>query len=576
MLSIVTKGEHSFNMVSAHGDGAQSSSTLIGKAELGPVFEGPFGSRRIVYADFTASGRSLPVIERALEQLVLPFYGNTHSEASHTGSRTTHLRDAARLAVRRGVNAGANHAVIFCGSGSTAAVNKLLAIMGLTMPAGSRERRILEDATPEGERPVVFVGPYEHHSNELPWRESIATVVRIPLDVSGRPCMTTLEQRLIEYNGRPKRIVALSAASNVTGVITDLQQAARTTHRHGGLLFVDFAAGAPYLPIDMLGSGDDDHLDAVFLSPHKFLGGPGSSGILVADRSLSVSEVPTCPGGGTVRFVTPLSHRYIADLEQREEAGTPAILSDIRAGLVIQLKSEIGTDAIHDAEQRAIARALDRWRSEPAIQILGPTTGERLAIFSFNIQCGNRSLHHGYVVQLLNDLFGIQARGGCSCAGPYGHELLGIEDDRSRQYQEIIEAGNELVKPGWVRLGLHYTLDDDTLDAIIEAVAFIARRGRDLLSIYTPDVATARWVARSASGNVDHGWDELCAALRGERPSTGAENAAPDFARCLSEANRLADEARGVDVDHIQMAPEAEALRWFWLPGEPKHEHISR
>ena len=543
----------------------------VGIPTAGPqsVFVGPFGPRRIIYADFTASGRSLPLIEQALERVVLPFYGNTHSEASRTGMETTRIREAARIAVRRAVNAGDQHAVIFCGAGSTAAINKLVRMMGLALPSGQRARDAALAAIPEPQRPLVIVGPFEHHSNELPWRESLATLVRLPLDAEGRPCIQTLSQELARHAERPQRIVALSAASNVTGVLTDLAAAACITHEHCGKLCVDFAAGAPYLPIHMCGTGSGDHIDAAFFSPHKFLGGPGASGVLVADRALCVRDTPTAPGGGTVRFVTRRQHRYLDDLEQREEAGTPAILGDIRAGLVMQLKSDIGLEAIHAAERRAVARARELWQAEPGLELLGPASTDRLAIFSFNVRSGNRMLHHAYVVRLLNDLFGIQARAGCSCAGPYGHDLLDIDEDSSVRYQAQIEAGCELVKPGWVRLGLHYTFDDATVDSILEALRFVARRGKDLLPFYVPDPASGRWdFGGEMPAPVDR-WEALCSAWRGGTSALPGELNAPAFDACLREAYRLADVgAMMAGGPPVRLPPEAEALRWFWLPGE--------
>lgn len=548
------------------GDGIPSGAPMPTTLPAAPevTFEGPFGTRRMIYADFTASGRSLPAVERAIERVVLPFYGNTHSEASDTGRRTTRLREAARRAVRRSVGATDRHAVIFCGSGATGAVNKLVAMLGLTMPANQRMREILLGSIPESERPVVLVGPYEHHSNELPWRESLATVVRLPLDGKGRPCLATLERLLVEYAERPQRFVTLSAASNVTGVITDLGAAARLVHRHGGRLFVDFAAAGPYIPIDMTGTGDGDHLDAIFLSPHKFVGGPGASGLLVVDRNLHSGRGPTLPGGGTVRFVTPTTHCYLSDIEHIEEAGTPDILGDIRAGLVLQIKADIGTEAIHAAERRAVDLVRTRWQTEPGVELLGPLEN-RLAIFSFNLRNGNRLLHHGFVVRLLNDLFGIQARGGCSCAGPYGHELLGIGESLSARYQALIESGYELLKPGWVRLGLHYTMDEATVEAILEAVTYIARRGREFLPLYTPELSTGRWTPVAEPGPADE-WAELCRAL-GRMP-VAASGAPPDFETCRREADRIADEARTLTCTPPRLPAAAEELRWFWLPGE--------
>lgn len=533
-----------------------------------PVFANPFGPRRIVYADFTASGRSLPAIERAVQEQVLPTYGNTHTDASHTGATTTRLRERARAAIRRGVNAGDEHAVIFTGSGTTAAVNKLVAMLGLAGPSGDRERELLLQAIPPAERPVVFVGPFEHHSNELPWREALVTVVRLPLDETGHISLKSLSRGLDEYAGRQHRYVAISAASNVTGVITEVAAAARMAHEHGARVFVDYAAAGPYLPIDMRGTGNGDHLDAVYFSPHKFLGGPGASGVLVCDRALHRISRPTMPGGGTVKYVTPTRQKYLADVELQEEAGTPAITGDIRAGLVMQLKSDIGTEAIREAEHAAVERAFHRWTDEPAIDILGPLTATRLPIFSFNIHSGDRLLHHNFVVRLLNDLFGIQARGGCSCAGPYGHELLSISADQSAAYLNLIDQGFELFKPGWVRLGLHFTMPEPTQAFLLEAVAFIARHGASFLSAYTPDLRTGLWSTvdeRPAPSN-DDAWQRLCAWRGPSAPSPPRR--APDFAECLLRAETLAHSVAPSLASPPPLSQALDCLRWFRMPGD--------
>jgi selenocysteine lyase/cysteine desulfurase len=459
--------------------------------------------------------------------------------------------------------------VIFCGSGATAGVNKLALAMGLRLPLDGRARDLLLAAVPEAERPVVFIGPYEHHSNDLPWRESLATVVRMPLGTDGRPSLEVLERQLLAHRDRPLRIGAFSAASNVTGVCTDVRALAQLLHRHDALCVLDYAAGAPYLPIDMAESapGRADHCDAIVLSPHKFVGGPGASGVLVADRKLFANAVPSQPGGGTVQFVTPANHRYIDDIETREEAGTPAIIGDIRAGMVLQLKQDIGVDPIARAEQQAIHRALSRWRRAPGIEILGPADPERLAIFSFNVRSGEKILHHGFVVALLNDLFGLQVRGGCSCAGPYGHDLLGIDAARSARYQQMIDTGLGLFKPGWVRLGFNFFFDLATIDRIIEAVAFVARRGRDLLPLYVPDVHSGLWRAEGRAVPLRFGFDDLRSAwLGGHQPDSAATP--PSFEASLRQAEELADRARWLQPAPLALPPEADALRWFWLPSE--------
>ena len=310
--------------------------------------------------------------------------------------------------------------MLFCGSGSTGAIDKLVGILNLRIPADLDDRYGLSSHIPEDERPVVFIGPFEHHSNELPWRESIADVVVIEEDSDGHVNLARLEENLIRYRDRPLRIGSFSAASNVTGILSDTRAIAALLHRHGALSFWDFAAAAPYVDIDMGGrtATRDPYKDAVFISPHKFVGGPATPGVLVVRRELVRNRVPTVPGGGTVAYVNPSEHRYLDDPVQREEGGTPAIVEAIRAGLVFQLKQAVGRDAIREREDSFIRRAIESWSANPNIELLGNTKAERLSIISFVVRHDGQYLHHNFVVALLNDLFGIQSRGGCSCAGP--------------------------------------------------------------------------------------------------------------------------------------------------------------
>lgn len=467
--------------------------SVIGEQTAIPT---PFGSKPLVYADYTASGRSLDMIEDFIRHRVMPYYANTHTETSYTGAQTTALREQARQHIRSAVNGSDDDCVIFCGSGATAAINKLIDILNLRLPADLNERHALEQAIPRRERPAVLVGPYEHHSNELPWRESVADVFRIPLSDQGQVDLAALEQRLESLRDRTMIIGSFSAASNVTGVITDVAAVTRLLHRYNALAFWDYAAAGPYVSIDMTGcqnSDGDTSKDAVFLSPHKFIGGPGTPGVLVVKRRLLNNRVPAVPGGGTVSFVTPTHHRYLDDPERREEGGTPAIVEAIRAGLVFRLQQAVGADEIGRRESDFLQRALARWANHDNIQVLGPTDCPRLSIVSLRITHRGKDLHYGYIVALLNDLFGIQARGGCSCAGPYGHHLLGIDERTSAALDTAIDDGHLVLRPGWVRLNFNYFIDEDTFHYLVSAVELVATHGWRLLPYYRFDQASGTW-----------------------------------------------------------------------------------
>jgi selenocysteine lyase/cysteine desulfurase len=536
---------------------------------------GPFGIRRVTYADYTASGRSLSFIEDYIRDAVLPLYANTHTESSGTGLQTTRFREGARRLVLEGVGGDPDrHAVVFCGSGSTAAINRFVDVLGLRIPAELDDRYGLRAQIPAEERPVVFIGPYEHHSNELPWRESIAEVVTIHEDADGEIDLAQLEAELRRFEARPLKIGSFSAASNVTGIVSDTSAIARLLHAHGALACFDFAAAAPYVAIEMDPGGDRAAgKDAVFISPHKFIGGPGTPGVLVARRDLFRNRVPTMPGGGTVLYVNPLEHVYLDDVEHREEGGTPAIVESIRAGLVFGLKAAVGTDAIREREADFIHRALQRWEANPSIEILGSHTAERLSIVSFVVRRDGRYLHHNYVVALLNDLFGIQSRGGCSCAGPYGHRLLGIDIERSQAFKREISRGCEGIKPGWVRVNFNYFLSEAVFAFILDAVDLVASEGWRLLPLYAFDPASGLWRHRA-------GLPEPPASLRDiaydgdgmHYPSHRHHEPESRLAEYLAEARELlarppAPLAGGI-LSSAGAGPDFESLRWFLLPEE--------
>jgi selenocysteine lyase/cysteine desulfurase len=540
---------------------------------------GPFGLRRVTYADYTASGRSLAFIEDYIRDSVLPLYANTHTESSGTGLQTGRFREEARAIIRDAVGANRqDHVVIFTGSGSTAAINKLVDVMNIRLPADLDDRYGLRSRIPQADRPVVFIGPYEHHSNELPWRESVVDLVTIPEDVDGRIDLASLERELIAYADRPIKIGSFSAASNVTGILSDTRAISVLLHRHGALSFWDFAAAAPYVDIEMsprrAPDAELDYKDAIFISPHKFIGGPGTPGLLVARRELFHNRVPTAPGGGTVKYVNPLEHVYDPDPEHREEGGTPAIVESIRAGLVFQLKEAVGVEAIREREEAFIHRAIERWERNPAIEILGSHSLSRLSIVSFIVRHGGRYLHHNFVVAVLNDLFGIQSRGGCSCAGPYGHRLLGIDIERSHEFEREITRGCEGIKPGWVRVNFNYFISDVVFEYILDAVDLVATDSWKLLPEYEFAEDSGLW--RHAGGLADPPMSlhDISYGSEGMVASTHRRRREPEssLAGYLADARRrfaeTASDTAATEAVASTRSPDFEALRWFWLPEE--------
>ncbi len=446
---------------------------LIGK---GVEIETPFGKRRLVYADYVASGRALMQVESFILTEVLPFYANSHTEASHCGAHVTRLRREARAAIAECCGAGAEHAVIFAGSGATAGLNRLVALLG----AGPGVR--------------VVIGPYEHHSNILPWRESGAEVVELGEAPGGGPDLGELAAAL-RAPGRV--IVALSAASNVTGILSDVEGITRQVKAAGGVMVWDYAGGGPYLPIAME-PGPGARIDAIVTSPHKFAGGPGASGVMIVRRDAVVSSRPTWPGGGTVRFVSSSAHDYLESLEAREEAGTPNVLGDIRAGLAFVVKDAIGAARLAESNAALARQGLAALAAMPGVQVLGLTEAARLPIFSIRLRMGDGWLNPQLAARMLSDHFGIQARGGCACAGPYAHRLLGVDEAESATLRADILAGNDRVKPGFLRFNLSALMTAAEVAFILQSLARLAREAKALAAPYAWDQDAALYVAKAA------------------------------------------------------------------------------
>lgn len=427
-------------------------------------FKTPFGSQKMIYADWIASGRLYAPIEEKIQKSFGPWVANTHTETSESGTLTTKAYQHAQQIIKKHVNANSDDVLITTGNGMTGVINKFQRILGFKQYGAKDNPFNKFEYLSDEKRPVVFITHMEHHSNQTSWEETIADVVVLQPDENMLVDENELIKKLEEYKHREIKIGSFTACSNVTGVRTNHHQLARIMHEHNGLCFIDFAASAPYDIIDMHPEDELESLDAIFFSPHKFLGGPGSSGVLIFNKELYTNSIPDNPGGGTVEWTNPWGdYKYIDNIEIREDGGTPGFLQAIRIALAIQLKEKMGVENIHKREDQLLERVFKGLKKIPKLHILSENVKDRLGVVSFYIE----DVHFNLIVKILNDRFGVQVRGGCACAGTYGHFLLGVTPEQSKEISDKINSGDLSEKPGWVRLSLHPTMTNAELDTVI-------------------------------------------------------------------------------------------------------------
>ena len=457
---------------------------------LNQTFESPYGEQNLIYTDWTASGRLYHPIEEKLLHKFGPFVANTHTETSTSGAAMTLAYHEARNIIKRHVNANANDVLITTGSGMTAAVNKFQRILGLKVTESLKAYTTI----PEDLKPIVFISHMEHHSNQTSWLETIADVEVVPSNDEGLVCLASFEKCIQKHEHRKIKIASITSCSNVTGIKTPYHKVAKLIHQYNGLCFVDFACCAPYVSINMHPEVAEEYLDAIFFSPHKFLGGPGSAGVLIFNKKLYKNTVPDNPGGGTVSYTNPWGqHDYFNDVETREDGGTPAFLQTIKIALSIQLKEKMGTENIRKREDEINEIVFKTLENLTGVKILAPNHKKRLSIFSFYFE----KYHFNMVVKLLNDHFGIQTRGGCSCAGTYGHFLLNVDQETSNRIKGEILLGCNTQKPGWVRLSLHPTITTKELDFICNSLKKLSENIEAWSKEYTYDAVKNDYVHKT-------------------------------------------------------------------------------
>lgn len=457
---------------------------------LNQYFDSPYGKKKIIYADWTASGRLYRPIEEKLLNEIGPYVANIHTETSITGSVMTHAYHDAREIIKKHVNASKDDVLITEGSGMTGAINKFQRILGIKLNENLKEHI----KVPEEKRPIVFVSHMEYHSNQTSWLETIAKVVVIPSNPEGLPSLEALQNLLEEYQQVPIKIAAVTGCSNVTGIRTNYHQIAKIMHQNNGLCFVDFACSAPYVKINMHPENEDEYLDAITFSPHKFLGGPGTSGVLIFNKKLYKNLVPDNPGGGTVSYTNPWGdHDYIDDIETREDGGTPGFLQAIKIALSIELKEKMGVQNILDREHELTDIIFKKLATIANLKILAPNHTDRLGVISFYIE----DAHYNLVVKLLNDRFGIQTRGGCSCAGTYGHYLLNVDQTTSKSIELKILEGCLIERPGWIRMSIHPIMTNEEIEFICDSIKEVANNFKKWAADYTYNPSKNEYVHNS-------------------------------------------------------------------------------
>ncbi len=484
------------------------------------AFETPFGVQKILYADWIASGRMYGPIEDRIRNEILPFVGNTHTETTVTGTAMTKAYHKAKEYIKTQVNAADDDYLVFCGSGMTAAITKLQRILGLKIPdritdyspelrKKSRSTRLFDCA--DEDRPIVFITHMEHHSNHTSWLETIVDLEIIGSMEDGLVDLDHFDELLNSYSDRKFKIASVTACSNVTGIETPYVEIAKLIHKHGGVCFVDFACSGPYVEIDMHPKEDGAHLDAIFLSPHKFLGGPGSPGITIFNSRLYHNRAPDIPGGGTVLYTSPwFEHRYIPNIEDREDGGTPPFIQGIRSAMAFKLKEEMGAENIRTREHFLVKRFMDGLENISGITVLAGEHKERLGAISFLTE----GIHFNLVVKILNDRFGIQMRGGCACAGTYGHYLLDVNRAKSQQLEKLVMSGDLSVRPGWVRASIHPTMLDAEIDYMLESLSEIMTNKEEWSKQYSYNSATnefefTAWHFKAKEEQIDHWFEAL-------------------------------------------------------------------